>query len=66
MKIEVTSMGQEIILILKEGSTGEDLLHALNLLPDGVLIVHNNTPIPYTNRLKNGDRLKIIRVASGG
>ena len=66
MEIEVTSMGKQKRVKLKEGATGEDLLHALNLLPDGVLIVNRSVPIPYTSKLKDGDKLKVIRVASGG
>ncbi|KAA0002258.1 MAG: MoaD/ThiS family protein [Thermoplasmata archaeon] len=66
MEIEVTVMGKKKKIALNENATGEDLLNALNLLPDGVLIINENNPIPYTEKLKNGDKLRVIRVASGG
>ena len=59
-------MGKERKVMLKDNATGEDLLNALKLLPDGVLVINGRHPIPYTHKLKDGDRIKIIRVASGG
>ncbi len=66
MEVKVAMMGKERKVMLKDDATGEDLLNALKLLPDGVLIINDDNPIPYTSKLKNGDRIKIIRVASGG
>lgn len=51
---------------LKNGSTAAILLDELNLLPDAHIVVKDGKPIPITQVLKDGDRIRIIRVASGG
>ena len=66
MEIDVRVMEKELKINMDENATGEDLLKALKLLPDTVLIISGNRPIPYTEKLKEGDKIRIIRVASGG
>jgi len=51
---------------LESGSTAADLLRLLDLLPDAHIVVKDRLPIPITQALKDGDRIRIIRVASGG
>jgi sulfur carrier protein ThiS len=51
---------------LERGSTAADLLQLLDLLPDANIVVKDKIPIPITQALKDGDRIHIIKVASGG
>jgi sulfur carrier protein ThiS len=52
--------------LLEEGSTVEKLLGEMNLFPDAHIVLRGKTPVPLSEVLKNGDELRIIRVASGG
>ncbi len=65
MKVEVELRGETKMLEMHEDFTGEDLLKELQLSPDAVIIVVDNKPVPYKERIK-GKKIKIIRVASGG
>lgn len=51
---------------LPEGSTVEDLLSQMNLHPDAYIVTKDSKPVPITRRLEDGERLKLIKVASGG
>jgi sulfur carrier protein ThiS len=53
-------------LDLSAGETALKVLEKLNLYPDGHLVLRDRTPIPIDEELKDGDRIKIIKVASGG
>ncbi|HDN95791.1 MAG: hypothetical protein DRN29_01685 [Thermoplasmata archaeon] len=65
MKVEVELRGETKTLEMCEDFTGEDLLKELQLSPDAVIIVVDNKPVPYKEKIK-GKKIKIIRVASGG
>jgi len=47
-------------------ATGMDLIECLDLNPDAFILVREGKPIPIDEQLKNGDRIKLISVASGG
>ena len=47
-------------------STGLDLLRALGLAPDAHLLVRRDLPIPVDESLAEGDRVRVVAVASGG
>ncbi len=49
-----------------EGSTVEDLLSQMNLHPDAYIVTKDSKPVPITRRLEDGERLKLVKVASGG
>jgi sulfur carrier protein ThiS len=51
---------------LLDGSTVEDLLSKLNLHPDAYIVTKDSKPVPITRKLEDGERLKLIKVASGG
>jgi sulfur carrier protein ThiS len=51
---------------LPKGSAAQTLLNSLGLPPDAFIISRNGTPIPITETLSEGDKVKLIRVASGG
>lgn len=66
MKVKVRSGPSERDMDLADGSTPEDVLKALSLHPDAHLIVRGNSPIPLDEALKDGDSIRVIKVASGG
>ena len=51
---------------LKKDSTVTDLLEKLNLKPDTLIVMRNNSPIPIDDIINDGDKLEIIQVSSGG
>jgi thiamine biosynthesis protein ThiS len=51
---------------LKKDSTVNDLLEKLNLKPDTLIVMRNNTPIPIDDIINDGDKFEIIQVSSGG
>jgi len=51
---------------IKSGSKMYDLLKKINLKPDNIIILRDNTPVPVDDILTNEQELTIIQVASGG
>jgi len=49
-----------------ESATVMDVLSRLNIKPDTVVVIKDNDPIPIDEDVNDGDKLKIIKVASGG
>ncbi len=43
-----------------------DLLKKINLKPDNIIILRDNTPVPVDDILTDEQELTIIQVASGG
>ena len=66
MNITVEIRGVTQTITIFSGTTGKDVLAQLNFKPDGIIMVVNGKPIPYTELLKHGDTVKIFQVASGG
>jgi len=48
------------------GERIEEVLRRNGIIPDSVVILRGNTPIPYTERLKEGDEITAIVAFSGG
>jgi sulfur carrier protein ThiS len=53
-------------LRLPSGSTAEAMLDSLGLFPDAHIVVRGKAPVPLDAPLEQGDRLRVIKVASGG
>jgi len=51
---------------LNKGSTVNDLLKKINLKPDTLIVMSNNTPVPIDDVLTDGQTLTILQVSSGG
>ncbi len=47
-------------------ASGFDIVRALDLKPDAHILVRDGSPVPMDVVLSNGDRVKLIKVASGG
>lgn len=66
IKVEVLSNGKATEHELLKGSTVEDLLSKLHCHPDAYIITKDSKPIPITSKIEDGDKVKLIKVASGG
>ena len=51
---------------LPAAARGLDLLSALDLAPDAHLLLRGDVPIPEDEALREGDRIRVIAVVSGG
>jgi len=51
---------------LPEGASGYDLIKSLNLAPDVHILARDDVPIPIDETLRDGERLRVIAVVSGG
>ncbi|MEM2901053.1 MAG: MoaD/ThiS family protein [Thermoplasmata archaeon] len=51
---------------IEENTTVLKILDLLNLPPDIVVVMKNNSPIPVDSIIDDKDKLKIVRVVSGG
>ncbi|MBI0583179.1 MAG: MoaD/ThiS family protein [Methanomassiliicoccus sp.] len=66
MRITVVRDKKEEEVDMNDGATAMDVLAALDLLPDAHIVLRGSVPIPIDGVLEVGDRIRIIRVASGG
>ena len=68
MKIQVTIFDAKSTeeLEVPDKSTAYDVIRSLKLQPDILIVTRNNQPIPIDESLKDQDKLKLIRVISGG
>ncbi len=48
------------------GETIEEVLRRNGIIPDSVVVLRGNTPIPYTERLNEEDEVIAIVAFSGG
>ncbi len=64
--VELLPSRREEAIELEASGTGIDLLRALRLAPDAHILVRRDTPIPADEALSEGDRIRVIAVASGG
>lgn len=51
---------------LEEGALADDAPRALGIRPELVLVFRDDQPLPGNEPLREGDRLRIVRVVSGG
>jgi sulfur carrier protein ThiS len=51
---------------VKNGAIGKDLLEKLRLQPDAYIIARKGNPIPLDEELKEGEKISIFQVISGG
>ena len=65
MKVQVEMRGEVRELEMNEDFTGKELLKKLNFSFEEVIIIVENKPVPYTEKII-GKKIKIVRVASGG
>jgi sulfur carrier protein ThiS len=63
---EVLPSRREEEVELGPESTGLDLLRALRLPPDGYVLIRDDLPIPADEPLVEAERIRVIRIVSGG
>ena len=51
---------------LPAGARGLDLVRSLGLAPDVHILLRGDAPIPEDEPLRDGDRIRVIGVVSGG
>ena len=70
LRVSVTLHGfpppRERELELPEGARADDAPRALGIRPDLVLVFRGERPLPGDEPLGEGDRVRILRVVSGG
>jgi sulfur carrier protein ThiS len=66
MLVNVIENGKELSYELSEGSTILDLLRLIDKYPDSYIAMKDSTPVPMTERLSEGQIIKLVKVASGG
>ena len=54
------------MVALPEGSKVSDVLEQMKLFADAHIVIRGKTPIPLTAEVVDGEKLKVLRVASGG
>ena len=53
-------------LVLAPGAVADDATRACGVRPDLVIVFRDERPIPGDAPLRDGDRVRILRVVSGG
>jgi sulfur carrier protein ThiS len=66
IKVQIVNDDKEYHLNLLKKALAGDALKELSIPPDTVIITQNSQPIPLDSELKDGDKLALIRVLSGG
>ena len=69
MRIKVTlypEKNNSDLEIKSKNATVLDVLAKLNIKPDTVIVMRGSKPVPVDDNINDGDKLKIIKVASGG
>lgn len=66
MNIDVKLPEATRTIELSDGSNAFDLLKELGLYPDAVLVFRDGKVLPEDECLENGDRIEIMKIASGG
>ena len=62
----VEHRGSTTVVLLPEGSRVADVLVRMKLLADAHIVIRGKTPVPLNAEVMDGERLKVLRVASGG
>ena len=57
---------REQVVELPNGATGFDLLTSLHFAPDAHLLVRDAEPVPLDEPLRDGEKVRVIPVVSGG
>ncbi len=66
LRVRILPAGREKVVDLAEGSDGFGLMESLTLNPEAHIIIREDRPIPVDEELRDGDRLSVVSVISGG
>ena len=66
IKVKILPKNSTQEIEITTGSKVLDLLKKIQLKPDSIIVLRDNTPIPVDDVLSENQKLSIIQVASGG
>jgi len=66
MNVHLTFKGKKRSLSVPDGAKVADILQKVEINPETVLVRRSGEIIPETEKLKNGDKLELLSVVSGG
>jgi sulfur carrier protein ThiS len=66
ISVTVEHRGNATVVKLPQGSRVSDVLEQMKLYADAHIVIRGKTPVPLTAEVADGERLKVLRVASGG
>lgn len=66
IRVSLHPGGESRNVELPGGASGLDLVRALRLAPDAHVILRGETPVPEDEALRDGDRVRVVAVVSGG
>jgi sulfur carrier protein ThiS len=58
--------GSATVVRLPQGSKVSDVLEKMKLFADAHIVLRGKTPVPINAEVVDGEKLKVLRVASGG
>jgi len=66
ISVTVEHRGSATVVRLPKGSKVSDVLEQMKLFADAHIVIRGKTPVPLNAEVVDGERLKVLRVASGG
>ena len=66
ISVTVEHKGSATVVRLPQGSKVSDVLEQMNLFADAHIVLRGKTPVPLIAEVVDGEKLKVLRVASGG
>ena len=66
ISVTVEHKGSTTVVKLPQGSKISDVLEQMKLFADAHIVLRGKNPVPINAEAIDGERLKVIKVASGG
>jgi sulfur carrier protein ThiS len=66
ISVTVEHRGTATVVKLPQGSKISDVLQQMKLFADAHIVLRGKTPVPLNAEIVDGEKLKVLRVASGG
>lgn len=66
MHVTVLVSGKGRKVGIKNSSKISDLMERMDINPETVIVLKGDKPVPDTERLKQGDKIRLIDITSGG
>ena len=66
ISVTVELKGSATVVRLPQGSKVSDVLEKMKLFADAHIVLRGKTPVPINAEVVDGEKLKVLRVASGG
>jgi sulfur carrier protein ThiS len=64
--VNIDYRGKTNAVTVNEGSKISDVLDSMKLYADAHIVLRGRSPVPITETVRDGETLKVIKVASGG